>query len=290
MKNYIALMRVKHYVKNMLIFFPAMLTFKLKDAFIVRIVSVGFLLFCITASIVYIINDIKDAKSDRNHPLKHNRPIASGAVSIPSALVLIAMLLIMGILLCFFSDFEFQARCIIYPCVYLAVNIFYSVCLKKIPLLDVLVLVFDYIIRLYYGAVLAGTIVSNWMYLTVMSAAFFMGFGKRRNELLMCGTSMRNSLKGYTEKFLDKAMQSALTLSIVFYSLMCADMNTEVARAGANLLWTAPIIVVICLRYLMLIDRENSEGDPTYVIFSDKFLLFLSLGYMAAVIFCLYFR
>ena len=288
MKKYLALMRVKHYVKNLLIFLPAMLALQLRNARRVWTVAVGFALFCLAASIVYIVNDILDVEADRAHPLKRGRPLASGAVSLHSAWTLAAALGGAGLAL--WGIAGFNPRCILCPAVYLAVNILYSVCLKKIPLLDVLILVFDYVLRLWYGAVLAGVPVSNWMFLTMMSAAFFMGFGKRRNEFLKYGASMRESLKGYTEKFLDKAMQIAITSAIVFYSLMCADSNTEVARAGVNLLWTTPLIVVICLRYLMLVEKENSDGDPVSVIMGDRALILLCSGYIVAVAAFLYIR
>ena len=288
MKKYLALMRVKHYIKNLLIFFPALLTLQLRNAAVVWTVAVGFALFCFAASIVYIVNDILDVEADRAHPLKCGRPLASGAVSLCSAWMLVATLA--GAELILWGLAGFDVRCILWPAVYLALNIFYSICLKRIPLLDVLILVSDYVLRLWYGAILAGTIVSNWMFLTVMSAAFFMGFGKRRNEFLKYGVSMRESLKGYTEKFLDKAMQITLTSSIVFYSLMCADVNTEVARAGVNMLWTTPFIIVICLRYLMLVEKESSDGDPVSVIMGDRTLILLCFGYIMAVGVSLYFR
>lgn len=115
-----------------------------------------------------------------------------------------------------------------------------------------------------------------------------MGFGKRRNEFIQYGSSARKSLKGYTSEFLDKAMQISLTSAVIFYSLMCADTNTIVARTGVNLLWTVPVIVVVCLRYLMIIEDGRSDGDPVSVIFRDKVLYVLCFGYILAVWVMLY--
>ena len=278
---YIELIRVKHYVKNLIIFLPAMLTLQLGDIKILSDNITGFCILSFTASIVYIINDIQDADSDRKHPMKCSRPIASGAVSVMSAYIMIIILAVIIFVLWGMSGFG--KKYIVWPVIYLAVNIAYSTALKHIPLLDVLALAFCYIIRLLYGAALTEAQISNWMYLTMMSASFFMGFGKRRNEFVQYGTSARNSLKGYSAGFLDKAIQTALTSSVIFYSLMCADSNTAVARAGINLLWTVPIIIIICLRYLMIIEDGKSDGDPVSVILRDKALYLLCFGYILTV-------
>lgn len=284
--RYIELIRTKHYVKNLMIFLPAMLTLQLNNINILKANITGFLIFSFTASAIYIINDIKDAESDRRHPLKCKRPIASGAVPVREAYAVIVVLAVM--ISALWAEAGFRRTYIFWPSVYLAINLAYSMYLKHIPLLDVLALVSCYVIRLVYGAELIGAQISSWMYLTMMSASFFMGFGKRRNEFIQYGTSARKSLKGYSAGFLDKAMQTALTSSVIFYSLMCADSNTAVARAGINLLWTVPVIVVICLRYLMIIEDGKSDGDPVSVILRDKILCLLCFGYILTVGFLLY--
>ena len=284
--KYLELMRVKHYVKNLVIFLPAMLTLKLNDIHVLAEHAAGFLILSFTASIVYIMNDIKDIDADRQHPLKRRRPLASGRVSLSAAYVTAGVLA--GLIVILWGAAGFAAKYIAWPAVYLAVNAAYSLKLKNIPLLDVLALMFCYVLRLIYGSVLAETQISNWMYLTMMSASFFMGFGKRRNEFLQYGTASRKSLRGYSAEFLDKAMQMSLTSSVVFYSLMCADTNTTVAAAGVNLLWTVPIVIIVCLRYLMLIEDGKSDGDPVSVILKDKILNALCFGYILAVLGLLY--
>lgn len=284
--KYIKLMRVNHYVKNLIIFLPAMLTLQLNKPRLVLEHIAGFVIFCLVSSIVYILNDLRDIESDRKHPIKCKRPLASGAVSVRGAKFMICVLGLVIILV--WGIVKFRGIYIIWPAVYLAVNMAYSMRLKNIPLVDVLALVFCYIIRLLYGAGLAGARISNWMYLTMMSASFFMGFGKRRNEFIQYGASSRKSLMGYSAGFLDKSMQTALTSSVIFYSLMCADTETDVARAGINLLWTVPLIIVICLRYLMLIENGKSDGDPVSVILSDRVLYVLCAGYIVTVGILLY--
>ena len=286
LKNILYLIRVNHYVKNLIIFLAPMLAHQLFMTASFFRTSAGFMIFSFAASIVYIINDIKDAESDRRHPLKCKRPIASGKISSRSAVIIAVFLFIA--LICIWSAVNFESKYIMLPFVYLIANLFYSMYLKNIPLLDVLILVFCYTARLWYGAILNNTDVSNWMFLTMMSASFFMGFGKRRNELQQYGASSRKSLKGYTVNFLDKAMQISMTSAIVFYSLMCSDLNTSVAGSGVNLLWTTPFITVICLRYLMLVESDSCDGDPVSVILGDKVLSCLCSGYMLIVMILLY--
>ncbi len=286
LKSYLALLRVSHYVKNFIIFLPAMLTFQLRNPDVLLVNIKGFMIFSLTASIIYILNDIKDLDSDRRHPLKSSRPIASGKISVCQA-VIVMIILALSVLVLWWSV-NFALEFIAWPAVYFVLNVMYSFHLKNIPLLDVCILSSCYVIRLLYGASISAAQISNWMSVTMMSASFFMGFGKRRNEFLQYGKSMRKSLNGYSEKFLDKSLQITLTSSIIFYSLMCADNNTAVMQSGVNLLWTVPIVTVICLRYLMLVEDDKCDGDPTSIILRDKILTLLCLGYILSVGILLY--
>ena len=286
MTKFFALMRVRHYIKNLIIFLPPMLTLRLSDINVIIANIKAFVIFSFTASIVYIFNDIKDLASDRRHPLKSSRPIASGAVSIKAAITVIIILAAMIIFL--WESSNFAASYITWPVIYFALNILYSVKLKNIPLVDVVVLSSCYVIRLFYGAAVNNSEVSNWVMLTMLSVSLFMGFGKRRNEFIQYGKSMRKSLKGYSAAFLDKSLQITLTSSIIFYSLMCADTNTVIARSGVNLLWTVPVVIIICLRYLMLVESKECDGDPVSVIMRDKTLIILCSSYIASIIILLY--
>lgn len=287
MKKFLALLRVSHYVKNLIIFLPAMLTFQLKDFNVLFNHLKSFAIFSLTASIIYIINDIKDLDSDRRHTLKRLRPLASGQISIRQAEIVIAVLACVIAFL--WSSSGFAGKFVIWPLVYFILNVMYSFGLKNVPLLDVAILSACYVIRLWYGAAVSSSYVSNWMSLTMMSASLFMGFGKRRNEFIQHGKETRRSLNGYSEKFLDKSLQISLTSAIVFYALMCADNNTAIMQAGINLLWTVPVVTVICLRYLMLVEGDNCDGDPTSIILHDKILSVLCSVYIVSVGVMLYF-
>ena len=278
-KSYIKLMRVKHYIKNLLIFLPLIFSLNFNNIQMNIKVLLGFIVFSLTCSIVYIINDIQDVEKDRKHPEKCKRPIASGKVSVKEAWILALVLFIIVAILCVWSEIDYKSILILLT--YLAINILYSKVLKHIPLLDVIVLVACYVLRVLFGATLIGVSVSHWLYLTIISFAFYLALGKRRNEMtksLENGTETRNVLKYYTKDFLDKNMYMCLALTIVFYSLWCVDEITITKFDINYLIWTIPLLIIICMKYSLNIEG-NSYGDPVDVILSDKVLVILILIY-----------
>lgn len=248
-------------------------------------VALGSVCFCLLSSIIYVINDICDVEKDRKHPTKRNRPLASGAIPLKNAYLLLG---IMGGLLACILAYRRNTVDLCFLFIYLILNIGYSMGLKNIALLDVIILTSGYLIRLLYGGTISGIAVSDWMFLTVFSAACYLSFGKRRNELRICGDDNRKVLKMYTYSFLDKSVQLFLTLTLVFYSLSCADSETVVARAGINFMWSVPIVFIIFLRYNMLLESEDCDGDPIEVVFRDKITWILILIYIVMIV-CLLF-
>jgi len=275
-KKYLKLLRVRHYLKNMLVFFPLFFSINFFDAKSLKSV-IGFMCFSFISSTVYILNDIADRHMDALHPTKKNRPIASGAVSVQKALVIAVVLFTaaMVINLVFLGYLSF-----IWLLIYLLINIAYSFGIKNIPLLDICVLSLGFLIRVFYGGVIIGVPVSHWLYLTIMSISFFMGYGKRRNEIKKTDSSARNVLSLYSSGFLEKNMYVCMALAIVFYSLWAAEQKEY-------LIWTIPVIVVICGKYSLNIEGDSS-GDPVDVILGDKVLLACAAFYAALMFVLLY--
>lgn len=284
MNRYLKLLRVHHYIKNIIIFLPCILTEQGADNWLKA--GLGACLFSLISSIIYIVNDIMDVEKDKNHPIKCNRPLASGEITLKNAKILIGSLfiIVMGLL----SFVQFHVNYIMLPLLYLVLNFAYSFGLKNIALLDVFILMSGYLIRLEYGALIIDITVSTWMFLMMTSAAFFLGFGKRRNELIRYGNENRKSLSTYTIGFLNQAIQISMTTTIVFYAMACADSQTTVAMAGVDLLWSVPVVFIICLRYMMILETEDSDGDPVTVILSDKPLLALGVTYVLLIIAIIY--
>ena len=279
-KNYLSLMRVKHYVKNVLVFIPLLFSRQLFQPGLFLRAFLGFLSFSMASSAVYIINDIHDLEKDRCHPVKCKRPLASGAINRKQA-ILAAAVCIAASLGISFAAGKWQGM--LYILVYLAINVAYSRGLKDVPLIDVAILAMGYLLRVMYGARITEITISGWLYLTVFSGAFYMGLGKRRNELKNQGESgeTRAVLKNYTYGFLDRNMYVCLTLTDTFYALWA------MSRENRYLIWTVPVVMLILMRYSLDVEG-SSDGDPVEVILHDRILLVLAGIYGLSIFLIVY--
>ena len=285
LKNYLKLIRVKHYLKNFLIFAPLLFSgnFFKDDYFITTILA--FIAFSFMASVVYIINDIKDVEKDRLHPIKKNRPIASGNVSKAEGIILAIILFVISIVINAFISTSTLSYVILLG--YLIMNIAYSFGLKNIPIIDILILSIGFLLRVFYGAIIININVSNWLYLTILAISFYLGLGKRRNEIDKSKDS-RKVLKQYNRAFLDKNMYMCLSLTIMFYALWCVDPINTTRFKGINyLLITVPLVILMCMKYSLDIEGD-SFGDPVDVVFSDKTILALIAIYGILMLMILY--
>ena len=273
--DYIRLIRVKHYIKNIILFIPILFANALTKSNIKQVV-IGFMAFSFMASFIYIINDLRDYKNDINHPVKKNRPIASGKISKSKAMIVAVIML----LLSFGMNYLLRVKVWSYSLLitYLCFNLFYSFGLKKKPIVDILLLVSFYILRIYYGGVVVGVKISDLLFLTITFASLYLTFGKRRNEY-MNSKDTRDVLKYYNKDFLDKFMYVSLSLTIIFYSLWTIEQNIK------YLSFSVLFVLTIFLRYSLVIESD-SEGDPTDIIFKDKVILATGFLYL---IFMLYF-
>ena len=279
-------MRVQHYVKNLLVFVALVCSGQLFDPAKALGGLAGFFTFCMISSVVYIINDIRDREKDRHHPIKKKRPIADGSVSVKGALIFASVLFVVAIL-CNFAVFNPLSTLLLLA--YFILNIAYSLGLKNIPLLDVTILVSGFLIRIMYGAYITGISVSGWLYLTVVSLSFYFAFGKRRNESKQIGETenTRAVLKRYPSDFLNKNMNTCLTLANTFYALWTMDEDTVRLYDSRYLILTVPIVFLITMKYSLDVEG-NSHGDPVEVLLKDKVLLILCVLYIAVMFWVLY--
>lgn len=284
-KNYFKLARIKHWLKNVLIFIPLVFGMQICDINKLRITLIGTLSFCFISSAVYIFNDIKDVENDRKHEIKKNRPIASGAVTVQEAIILMIILVLSSLLINLLVIKNIY--CVLILVIYLLLNIGYSCGLKNVPILDVVILVSGFVLKVVYGANVTATELSKWLYLTIMSGSFFMGFGKRRNEILKQGNETRKVLKFYTKEYLDKFMYVCLILTIVFYALWSIDATTISRLETDYLAYTVPIVLVIFMKYCLNIEGE-SYGDPVDILTSDKILMGLVFLFIIIMLMLIY--
>ncbi len=285
MKNYLKLMRVHHYIKNLLVFAALACS---GQFFVLEKLSAeicAFISFCMASSVVYIINDIRDAEKDRWHPVKCKRPVAAGIISVKNAYFL-ALVLFMAAVVCNSLIFHAASFCLLL--LYLVLNFAYSFGLKNIPIVDITILVSGFLIRILYGAFVAEITISNWLYLTVIAIAFYFSLGKRRNELKQLnGGETRQVLKAYPINFLDKNMGMCLTLANVFYALWSMDERTMSLYDNQYLIFTVPIILLITMKYSFDIEGD-SDGDPVEVLLHDRVLFLLCVFYLAIMFLILY--
>lgn len=277
MKEYIKLARIKHYIKNTLIFLPLLFGRKLFNKDLLLLAIIGFICFSLISSVVYIINDIKDIESDKKHPIKKFRPLAAGKVSVFNAYVM-AVILFMTICIIYIFT-PIQKESFIFIVVYLALNIMYSFGLKNVPIIDILILVSGFMLRVLYGSYITSITSSDWLYLTVISISFYLGLGKRRNELQKNNKTILNL---YTKEFLDKNMCVFLGLLISFYSLWAINISIP------YVIYTIILVITIILKYSLEIEKDI-YADPVDVLTNDKILMFLVIVYIVVILILLYF-
>lgn len=282
LRDLIALARPKHYLKNGLIFIPLLFSGKIfvDHNFWHVLLAAG--AFSAAASIVYIINDIQDIEKDRQHPKKKFRPLASGAVSTTQAIGLAVVFAVAAGVLGYLAQSDLVAWLLLGA--YVLINVVYSAGLKNVPVIDIALLAAGFLLRVVYGGHVADLGVSDWLYLTTLAGAFYLGLGKRRGELLTNGAKSRKVNAFYTHNFLDKNMYVCMTLMLVFYSLWATDPTSR----AYSLFWTIPIIMLIFMTYSLDIEKEGSLGDPVDVITGNKLLGVLALAYVGLTVYLLY--
>jgi len=226
----------------------------------------GFGLFCLISSAVYIFNDLLDVKSDRQHPVKQNRPIASGKLPVPVAIVAGVVLALVALGMGYLLAWQFGLTVLVYFVLMLA----YSKWLKHIPILDVLILAAGFVLRVHSGTTLITVErFSPWLYVLMTLLALYLGFGKRRAELaLLAGdaTNHRKVLDGYTLPLLDQFITIVSSTTILAYSLYTFDR----LPGNHTLMLTIPFVVYALFRYLYLIEVKHIGAEPEEILLTDR--------------------
>jgi 4-hydroxybenzoate polyprenyltransferase len=297
--------RPRQWVKNFALYGALIFTGFLYQKGAFSLVTQAFFVFTILSSVTYIFNDLLDVKTDRLHPFKKNRPIASGALPIPVALAALVAGLIIGLNWAFALNYFFFVACL----VYLGIQILYTGFLKKVAIMDVIVIALGYLIRVYAGAFVISAHMDVWFLLTVISASLFLAVGKRRGEMTLLmsagkGIATRASLKRYTEQLLDIYTAMFATSTWITYSLFTFNhpkivpdgraltFISELPKTLISEKWmmiTIPFVVYGLMRYLQLIYEKNEGESPERVLLSDKPLIITVGLWIVMVIGVLYY-
>ena len=266
-RNLIKTMRPHQWIKNILVYVPLVFDRKLTHIPSLIQTTTGFILFCLVASVIYIINDIADLEADRNHPKKRNRPLASGDLPISVAVVTAIVILVIVFPLAYWLAPSFA---LVLVC-YFILNLLYSKWLKHIPIIDVFVLASFYVLRVIAGLTLIDVErFSPWLYMVTSLLALYIGLGKRRAELALLegnANQQRRVLEGYTIPLLDQYIIIVSAMTIIAYSLY--TFSAPNLPDNHAMMLTIPFAIYGVFRYLYLIQIKKRGGAPEEILLSD---------------------
>lgn len=288
LRPFIIALRINHWVKNFFVFAALLFSLQLFNLRLAERSVWAFAVFCITASSIYLINDLFDLTSDRLHPIKSLRPVASGALRPAAALVLALVLLAIGLGFAFALDRAVGLVVLAYA----VVNVLYSRLLKHWVIVDVMAVALGFVLRALAGAEAIDVEFSSWLLLSTFLLALFLAFGKRRHELTLLNNnavSHRRVLDQYSPYFLDQMIAVVTASTVVVYILYTTSKEITERFHTAGLVYTVPFVLYGIFRYLYLIHKKESGGDPTKTLLTDPPLLIDIAFWTAAVIAILYF-
>ncbi len=266
-------MRFQQWIKNLFIFAALIFSANLFNYPDVLITLEGFFIFCLTASGVYLFNDIVDIEKDKLHPIKSKRALPSGKLSVKNAIVASVLFLFVGIFVSFHLKFEFG----IVLLGYVVINIWYTYQLKRVVILDVMTIAAGFVLRVIAGAVLIGVPSSEWLIICTILLSLFLGFSKRRHEIKILengANTHRPVLQHYSPYFLDQMIGIVTATTVMSYALYTISDETVHKFGTKHLIYTVPFVLYGIFRYLYLVHKKDEGGDPTRLALTDLPLLF----------------
>ncbi len=280
-KDIVKLIRVKQWVKNAFVLAPLLFSLKFTETDSIIKAGLAFAAFCFVSSVVYVMNDILDRKKDALHPKKKNRPIASGRIS-PWAGGVIEVVLLALVFVCLLLLGNIKTALVIG--IYVVINILYSYKLKQMVLIDVLIIAFGFILRVYAGAYAIDVPVSSFIFMATLFLSLFLGFTKRKGELMRRGSDGRAVLEQYPLKVIDQYIIISATLTIMCYALYTLEPST-IARFSTNrLIYSVIFVIYGMFRYVYILDKDESIEDPTDGLYKDKGLIGVCILYVLYVL------
>ena len=286
---HLILLRPKDWAKNLFLFIPLFFAGDIFSTEKLIALLYGFFAFSFVASCIYIINDYRDREDDRKHPTKCKRPLASGAVAPRTALVMCALLMILGFGLALTTSRDFA----IVLAVYFLLNLGYSFGLKNIAILDIFILAIGFVLRIKSGSVISHTPLSEWIIIMVLLLSIFMAIGKRRDDLLLklsSGTDMRASVKAYTLEFLNTMLAMVSAIIVVAYLMYTLSPDVELRLHTYRLYYTTIFVLAGIMRYLQIIYVKAEAGSPTKILYKDRFIQVTLVLWVASFFTILYFK
>ena len=285
----VKLIRPKQWIKNLFVFAPLIFAKELFLAGPFLVTLQAFAAFCMTASAVYIINDLFDAEADRTHPEKRHRPLAAGTITTAQALLLLGTLVAVDTLLLWGMNRGFATIIILY----FVMNLAYTLKLKEVFLLDVFIIAAGFMLRVLGGAYAIEVFVSSWIVLCSLFISLFLGFAKRRGELVAVqnagAVSERKVLQHYRVELIDQILTITAAGTVISYAMYTVAPRTIEVFGTDKLIYTTVFVIYGVFRYLHLIHTESVE-NPTSTVSSDMPIIANAALWIAACVVLIYFR
>lgn len=284
-KGIIALMRPKQWIKNFFVFAAIIFSGNLTNEIILRNNIITFILFCLTSSTIYILNDIVDLEKDKKHPEKKNRPLPSGRVSKSTAIIM-NIVILFTVLFCSYKFVDYKIMYIYL--LYIVMNIFYCFKLKNVVILDVMVITFGFVLRMESGSLATKVSVSPWLFLCTILLSLFLALNKRKSEIITLKDnrgSHRKILEEYSVELIDN-MLTIVTPSILISYCIYTFSSVQSKR----MMYTIPFVLYGIFRYQYLMNNHNLGGKPEDVFGKDKPFLVNMVLWVISVVVIIYFK
>lgn len=285
LRDVIRLMRPSHWLKNAFVFIPLIYSKELFDQERLLLSVRAFLAFCLISSTVYILNDIADRRADAEHPQKRRRPIASGRITVPRAVMLMGIVAALGAILT--ATLPWQAGVLIG--LYLLLNLGYSFGLKHVVLLDIFIIAAGFMLRVLVGGYAIAVPISSWLVVCTLFLSLFLGVAKRRSEInnLERGAT-RKVLDDYTPELVRTIMIVSVAGSIMSYTLYTMDAHVVENFGTDKLIYTVPIVMYGMFRYLYLDEKKRTAENPVAVVARDPSLIATALAWIGVSLLIIY--
>jgi len=288
LKNYFKLFRIPQWIKNLFVFVPLLFSKHFFDHDYFVLALLGFIIFCFTSSLVYVINDIIDVEADKAHPIKKFRPLPSGKISRRKAAISATILFVIVL----FSAVNFDARFYSSVGIYFVLNLFYSFKLKHIVLLDIFSIAAGFMIRVLAGAYIINVEISSWLLLTTMFISLFLAIMKRQSELKNSANfenaASRKVLSHYSLDFTNQMATVAASAVIICYALYTVSSRTVTIFGTENLIYTTPFVVFGIFRYMYLVYVNQQGENTTEIMITDLPMILNFLFYILATTLIVY--
>lgn len=289
--------RPRQWLKNFALLAPALILGDITDTDVIRKAASGFIAFCFMSSAAYFINDIIDAPKDKEHPIKKNRPIPSGKLSIFTAWFIAISLIALSIIYSLEFNGNFFTIILI---VYILIQFLYSLVFRNVIILDSLVVASGFVLRVIAGGIVTNISVSSWLILTTIGLSLLLAFGKRRSEKTILSDTKteaetRKTLKNYPDTLLDSMITMSATFSVVAYSFFTFQVSPDTSLSNLKrfipaiiespkwLMLTIPLVIYGIARYLYVIYEKKGGESPERVLLSDKPLLITVISWILIV-------